>query len=241
MKKLMFGLLAIVGFTAIISWKDWENIQGSGNLKKETREVGSFSGIESRGSMNVVISYGNSNQITVEADDNLLPLIETKVDGKNLVIKSKDKTGFSTKNKITIAVQMKAIDKLSVSGSGNINGNGNFDGSNSQMSVSGSGNIKLGFLSFDKLSTSISGSGNIKLTDGKINSVDASISGSGQMDAVDVPCNNVIAHISGSGGMKITANNSIEARISGSGSIHYKGNATNVIAKTSGSGKVVKM
>src|SRR5947207_3116131 len=118
MKKLMFGLLAIVGFTTLSSWKGWDNIQGSGNLKKETREVGNFSGIESRGSMNVIITYGSSNQITVEADDNLLPLIETKVDGKNLVVKSKDKTGFSTKNKITVNVQMKTIDKLAVSGSG---------------------------------------------------------------------------------------------------------------------------
>lgn len=241
MKKSMFGLLAIVGFTALLSWKGWENIQGSGNLKQETREVGNFSGIESRGSMNVVISYGSSSQITVEADDNLLELIETKVEGKNLVVKTRDKIGFSTKNKITVNVQMKTIDKLAVSGSGSVIGNGNFDGGNTKMSVSGSGNIKLGFSSFDKLEFSISGSGNIKLTDGKLGSVDAGISGSGQLDAADIPCNNVVAHISGSGGMKITANNSIEAIISGSGSIHYKGSATNVVAKTSGSGRVVRM
>ena len=71
MKKLMFGLLAIVGFTTLISWKGWDNIQGSGNLKKETREVGNFSGIESRGSMNVVITYGSSNQITLKGDESL--------------------------------------------------------------------------------------------------------------------------------------------------------------------------
>ncbi len=89
MKKLLFVLFAFISANSFA--QKWETIKGNGQVKKETREVSNFTSLSSQGSMNVQISYGNSNSIVVEADENLLPYIETTVENGKLLIKAKEK------------------------------------------------------------------------------------------------------------------------------------------------------
>lgn len=239
MKKLLFVLFS---FISICSFSQWHQIKGNGNVKKETREVSGFTGVALSGSMNVQLSYGSSNTITIEADENLLPYIETKVEDGILQVKSKDKMGgFSSRNKLIVYVSLTKLTELKVSGSGNITGNGDFsnDGK-TNVSVSGSGSIDVGMNSFNETNVAISGSGNVTLKGKSTNNIDATISGSGNIDCSEVACNDVFAHVSGSGNIKVYANKSIDAKVSGSGNIYYKGSATNLNLKSSGSGKIIK-
>ena len=234
-------LLALFTFISICSFAQWETIKGSGNVKKETREVSGFTGIALSGSMNVELAYGDSKTITVEGDDNILPYIETKVEDGVLQIRSKNKTGFKTRAKLMVYVSMTKVAELRVSGSGNITGSGNFsnDGK-TNVSLSGSGNINVELNSFNETKIAISGSGNVTLKGKSTNNIDATISGSGNIDCSDIECNDVFAHVSGSGNIRVYANKSIDARVSGSGNIYYKGSATSLSLKSSGSGKIIK-
>lgn len=239
MKKLLFFFFALISLYSYS--QPWETIKGNGQIKKETREVGAFTSLSSGGAIDVQISYGNSNSISVEADENLLPYIETSVENGKLTIKPKKNVNFKTNSKMAVSVSMIKITSLQQSGSGNITGNGAFtNGDKTDISISGSGNIKLGFDSFKDLDLSLSGSGNINLNGKETNSITARISGSGSIDCSNISSNDVNASISGSGNIKVIANNSIDAKISGSGNVYYKGNATNVKTKTAGSGKVLK-
>jgi len=238
MKKLL-SILFI--FITVSSFAQWETITGNGNVKKETREVAGFEGVALSGNMNVQLAYGNSNTITVEGDENLLPYIETRVEDGVLQVRTKNKTGIKSKNKLMVYVSLTKITELRVSGSGNITGNGDFsnDGK-TDIAVSGSGNINVGINSFNETRIAISGSGNVTLKGKSTNNIDATISGSGNIDCSDVACNDVFAHVSGSGNIKVYANKSIDAKVSGSGNIYYKGSATNLNIKSSGSGKIIK-
>lgn len=241
MKKLFFAFFALVAIVSFCSFSPWETITGNGNLKKEIREASGFTGISLSGSMNVEMAYGNSNSITVEGDENLLPYIETKVENGNLVIKTKDKVRLRTENKLVVHVSLTKLSNLKLSGSGNINGSGDFSNDNSTtIAVSGSGNINVGINSFAETRIAISGSGNIVLKGNHTNNIDASVSGSGNIDCSNITCNDVLAHVSGSGDIKVYANKSIDAKVSGSGNIYYKGSATNLTIKSSGSGKIIK-
>lgn len=238
MKKLLFALFALITFS---SYSQWQTITGNGNVKKETREVSGFTGVSLSGNMNVQLAYGTSNNITVEGDENLLPYIETKVEGCKLVVKSKDKVGLKSRNKLMVYVSLTKLTELRVSGSGNISGTGDFtnDGK-TNISVSGSGNINVGMNSFNETKIAVSGSGNVTLKGKSTNNIDATISGSGNIDCSNVVCNDVFAHVSGSGNIRVFANKSIDARVSGSGNIYYKGSASNINLKSSGSGKIIK-
>lgn len=240
MKKLLIAFFVFLSFNSFA--QRWETIRGNGQLKKETREVSNYTSLASQGSMDVTIAYGNFHSIVVEADENLLPYIETSVENGKLTIKSKKGVNLKSNSKMIIHVSMAKINSLQQSGSGNIEGSGAFtsDGK-TDISVSGSGNLKLDFDSFKNLDLSISGSGNVDLKGGNTNSLSAKISGSGNIDCSTVSSKDVDAKISGSGNIKVYASNSIDAKISGSGNVFYKGSAQNISSKVAGSGKVMKM
>ncbi len=240
MKTFLLFATAFLSLSA--SAQRWQNIKGSGNIKKESRETGAFTGLLLQGPMDVEISYGKDNKITIEADDNLLPYIETNVENNKLIIKTKKNIGINSRSKLVVHVYMTNISTLQLSGSGNIDGSGDFSNNGkTDIGISGSGNIKLRFERFDELELGLSGSGNIDLKGKTVNSITASLSGSGNIECSDLVTNDVFAKISGSGNIKVNAQKSIDAKISGSGNVYYKGTASNINTKKSGSGEVVKM
>ena len=81
----------------------------------ETRDVSAFTKIESGGSADITVTIGEKQSLTIEADDNILPLIETKVNGDKLTIGSHD--SYSPKTDIKITITVPALDSASVHGS----------------------------------------------------------------------------------------------------------------------------
>ena len=241
MKKILIALFALVSVTAYA--QPWQTIRGNGVTKKETRTVTEYTSLSSHGSINVEISYGNSNTVQIEADENLLPYIETKVENGKLTVGSKKNVNLKSKSKMIVYVTMNKINSLQLSGSGNINGEGAFSNSGkTSIGVSGSGNINLKFDSFNELDLAVAGSGNMDLkSKGSTTNISAAISGSGNIDCSEVSTNDVDAKISGSGNVKVFASHAIDAKISGSGNVFYKGNASDISSKIAGSGKVLKM
>ena len=124
MKKLLIALFVLISVSSFA--QPWETIKGNGQIKKETREVSNYTSLASQGSMNVQIAYGNSNSVVVEADENLLPYIETSVENGKLTIKSKKNVNLKSSSKMVVHVSMTTINSLQLSGSGNIKvGSGN--------------------------------------------------------------------------------------------------------------------
>ena len=240
MKKLLICLLALISTQSFAA--GWETITGNGNLKKETRSASGYTGVLSAGSMNVQVAYGNSNTITVEADENLLPYIETSVEDGNLVIKTKKGYNLKSKLKLMVNVSLTKVTALKVSGSGNLTGDGAFSNSGkTDIGISGSGNIRFGFDNISELTVGIAGSGNIDLKGKNANNIAASISGSGNIDCSDVQANDVFAKVSGSGNIRVHSTKSIDAKVSGSGNVYYKGSPNSITSKASGSGKIIKV
>lgn len=234
---MVIGLL--VSLNSMAQW-NWFKVEGNGVHKKETREVGSFTGVVSSGSWDVVLTYGNSSSIQIEGDENLLPYIETVVENGKLNIKTRKKNNIRSKNKIVAHVSISQIKGLYLSGSGDIIGKGDFAyAGTTNVAVSGSGSIKLDFDRFSQIDASVSGSGSITLK-GKAEEIEARISGSGNINCTEVVSDDVIAHVSGSGNIRVHANTSVDARISGSGNIYYTGDAKSVRTHKAGSGRVVK-
>lgn len=240
MKKILVASFALISVAAFARW-GWEKLEGNGVLRKERREVSAFTALSSKGSIDVALSYGSSNTIEVEADENLLPFIETTVDGGKLTVKFKDNKSYSTRNPVKVTVQMTRVEGLSVSGSGDITGDGAFTNEGtSKFSVSGSGSIDIGYSKFGNVEAAISGSGDIRLKNGTARRLDAVISGSGKVDANKSSYEDVTAKISGSGHVKAKANNSVDAKIAGSGNVYYTGAATKVSSHAAGSGKLIR-
>jgi hypothetical protein len=128
--------------------------------------------------------------------------------------------------------------KLSVSGSGDLVLRGKCG--NVESAVSGSGDINLNVNISDRADFSISGSGKV-IASGTAKKLEVGITGSGKVLASGFQVLSCLARISGSGDLEIHVIEELDARISGSGTVTYKGDPSHVNSNASGSGSVRKM
>lgn len=140
----------------------------------------------------------------------------------------------------SLQIELEASGELEadVSGSGYIDLKGSCRSFNSD--ISGSGKVMMSTTIKEKASFGISGSGKVEAS-GTANEVKAVISGSGRVYAANLETEKCEVRISGSGDVQINVKSELDANISGSGSVSYKGNPNHVNSHASGSGHVRKM
>jgi hypothetical protein len=125
-----------------------------------------------------------------------------------------------------------------VSGSGDLYVKGKCRSFNSD--VSGSGKVNMALSIAETADMGVSGSGKIEAS-GSAANVKASISGSGKVLAANLETDRCEVRISGSGDVEINVKNELDANITGSGTVSYKGNPGKVNSHATGSGRVSKM
>jgi hypothetical protein len=171
----------------------------------------------------------------VETHENMVPGISTTV--RDGIWNIRFFECFDRYDKFDIFISVPELNFATLSGSGNISGEGAFETERFDAAISGSGNINLEVFA-NVVDTDISGSGNITMA-GQTDQLLAFISGSGNIFAFDLESNNCQVGISGSGNCEVFVNNQLDVQISGSGSVRYKGNPPVVNSRITGSGSVI--
>ena len=207
----------------------------------EKREVPSFSGISLHVPGTLHVKQGDKQSVEVVAKQSTLEELITEVKGRELVIR------FAAKNyiwkdfvpgKIEIFVTVPEVDKLNLSGSGNIQNDGPIKSRILDLSVSGSGDISLDDLTAERIKTMTSGSGDISLAGPEeADDLSVNISGSGDYKGLDFKVKDVNVRIAGSGNAGVYAEKNLNVRVAGSGDVTYKGNPS-IDQSVVGSGKV---
>lgn len=212
------------------------------SAQKRNVDVGSFTELSLGIPGKVYLKQGAKEKVEIDCDDDLFEKIEFEMSGDRLKIKKEGSYNWRDgwrNSDVTVYVTMRTIEGISVSGSGDLEGEGTFEVEDIDLAVSGSGDMEVS-LNADDMEMRISGSGSIRLS-GNAKDTEARISGSGRVKAEDLTVETFDASISGSGSCYITVTEELEARISGSGSVYYAGNPKRVNSNSSGSGKVRKM
>jgi hypothetical protein len=207
----------------------------SSRVVEEERQFSGFTGVSLRGVGKLLIEQGDNQGLRVEAEDNIIPYLETDLEGQMLVIGTKSGVRLRPTRPIIFRVTVREIDEIAVSGSGDAEGTGLRAGALS-ITVSGSGHVSLSGLEAVGLRVKISGSGNVEVS-GKVERQTLTVSGSGEYRARDLASDGADVRISGSGSATIQVSDSLDAAISGSGSVRYAGNPT-VQSTVTGSGSV---
>ncbi|WP_143305043.1 head GIN domain-containing protein [Chitinophaga vietnamensis] len=244
MKIRLFLCQATVLFAAIAMFSSCNvvgqfRVKGSGNVIKEERKISSFHRLKVDGSMNVELSQGDTKAV-VEADDNIVPVIELVNDGNGtLTVRFKRNTSISTHHDITVYLTSNEVDDIALAGSGDLKFNNKFSSKEDvKISLTGSGNVN-GAIAAPAVKASISGSGNIHIS-GETRDVNVSIAGSGDFFGEELMAENASVKIMGSGDARVHASVKLDAKIAGSGDVKYKG-TPQVSSSVAGSGTVQKI
>jgi hypothetical protein len=220
---LAFAAATLVCAPASAGWSfgNGEQVKGNGKIMRQTRKVGSFSGLAMALPGKVEVRTGGTEGVTIETDDNLLPLIETVVEDGTLKLRNKDKVNIQTRN-LRIVVQAREIERIGLAGSGNIDAD-RVNGAKVRLDVGGSGTLTVGKVEGESIGITLSGSGDLKVADGSARSLSASIGGSGTVDLARVRVDKASVTVAGSGDATLWVRDTLGMTIAGSGDVSYYG------------------
>ena len=220
---------------------DMQAIKGNGNIVNKEIAISDYTEIEVSEMAEIVYEQQTVREpyLQINVDDNILPLLDIRVDNNKLIIKSKDNNNLQP-SRFKIYTNSNNLGKISLTGSGEIHLKGEVNSKNLKIEVAGSGDIVADSLYCDRFDMSVAGSGTARLK-GASNKSTFSIAGSGDIKGYNFSVHELVTSIAGSGDVQITVGKSLKASIAGSGSVRYQGNPENVDTEVSGSGEIKKV
>ena len=248
MKKMLFFLaVAAMAVSCIINigggssvWVGEYTEEGIDHT--EVREVGHFRAVASSLPANVYYVQADKQEVRVESTEELAPKVLTTVEDGKLSLKLE--SGRYPKLILRVVVSSPDIEKLSVSGSGNLFHEGVLHASGSlALKVSGSGDMVMGEIDSRDFTVQCSGSGSIRADRLACDDFDGKVSGSGNVRMGSISCDDFETGVSGSGDFfvdKLTSTGGASVRVSGSGNVRLSEVAVdgNMDLKTGGSGDI---
>lgn len=191
-----------------------KGIRGSGNVITETRNVPKFTGIDTGGAISLEVVAQKSQNVEIETDDNLMPLITTEVHGDKLYINNTQKINWNSRIKVRISV-----DQLE------------------SLNISGASKAVVSDVKTSDFKVYVSGASKVQI-DGEATNLDADSSGASKIDAENFRVASAKADASGASKITVFASERVDANASGASKISYAGNPANVTKKASGASKV---
>lgn len=208
---------ALAGCSVSTRFGGGEQVVGSGARKTERRDVAEFSRLVVEGAYRVEVTCGGPRSVEIEADDNLLALIKTDVDGGRLRIHS-DNRGMKTETMPRVRIGVENL---------------------SEVSIPGASDFSLEGLDNDAFKLNVEGASKFRAA-GDTSKLDISLNGAGLVDARELRAERVNVVTNGAGTVTVRASDSLDATVNGVGTIDYYGDPKTVNPKVNGIGRITK-
>jgi hypothetical protein len=238
MKKtpFLFITLSVILNGCIINGWD-TSISGNGNVVDEIRDERGFTGVHVSSGIDVYLSEGEEFQVRVEADENLLEVIETEVRGDVLEVGT-DRVNIRRARSKKVYVTLPELESLKISSAGDCEGQTRFHCDDLRLSISSAGDLSIE-VEADEINLDISSSGDARMK-GSANLLDATLSSAGDLDAWDLEARVVDVSVSSAGDARVFATEEISMNASSAGNIYYRGDAKVVHSNKSSAGDIIK-
>ena len=189
-------------------------IRGSGTRKSEKKEVPAFKAIETGGAFDVEITCQKPQSVEIEADDNLLPLLETDVSDGVLHVGMKQ--NYHSQKLISVRIAVPDLNRITISGAGTARVTGV---KNENFVINSTGAAKIE-------------------AKGETKAVEIRNSGAGLIDAHELRSSKAEVNLSGAGQAEVYASEQLDVTISGVGRVTYAGQPKVINKNISGIGTV---
>lgn len=187
--------------------------RGSGTVIRESPDVSGFNEVVLQGSGEVMVTVDGTEALTIEAEDNIMPLLTSEVSNSRLELGAESAISPTKGIRYTISA-------ASLVG----------------VTVSGSGDIMVSGIDETSFAVVINGSGKVEAT-GTTGNLTVMVSGSGNYDGATLVAAVGEVKVSGSGKALVNATDFLDVNISGSGNVDYIGDPE-LSSSVSGSGDI---
>ncbi len=210
-------------------------IKGNNNVVSEDRTISSdFDAIKVQQGITLHLTQGNSTEISVEADENIIDLLITEVKNNELKIYF-EKNVYRAKAR-NVFLSASTINKIKASSGASVKSENTFQTTSLDLDASSGSSIKVYVNAADITSETSSGA-TIKVY-GKSKTFSGKASSGSSIDADELEV--IDAYVKASSGANINVNVSgkLTAKASSGGDIDYEGSPTNINKDTSSGGSV---
>jgi Putative auto-transporter adhesin, head GIN domain len=195
-----------------------KQLVGSGHVITSPRAVGSFVGVELQGAAELNVVVGGRTAVSVRGDDNIVKIVDTTVRRGMLVI-SEHNRSFTTHVPLTVTVTTPVLDTAT---------------------LAGAGTMRIERIRSARFTATFGGAGWLELA-GRTRNLVLTLSGAGSADAVNLEAQSATVVVAGTGTARVTARRTLDATVSGTGTIIYGGGAPVVRTHISGTGTIGKV
>lgn len=212
-------------------------IRGSRVVVSEDRNINSdFESIKVQQGINLYLTQGNSTEISVEADDNIMDLLMTEVNNNELkiyfeknVYKAKARNVYLTTNDIS---------KIRASSGAMVKSENTLTANTLDLDASSGSSMKI-YVNANEVTSECSSGADIDVF-GKTESFSARASSGSSIDADELESQNAIAKASSGANIDLNVSEKLTAKASSGGDIDFSGNPKEVNKDTSSGGSVSK-
>jgi hypothetical protein len=213
-------------------------IEGSGNKTTQTRPAGGFDRVELYGVGRLIVRQTGTESLTIEGDDNIVPVIKSDVSGGTLRIGLENNQNIRPRVPLVFNVTANVLSGLYLSGAGSVEAD-DIRADDFETRLSGAGSTHLGNLTAASLKVVLSGAGDFTLS-GNTSTQEVTLTGAGSYRAGDLLSRNASVRASGAGSATVRVSDHLNASLSGVGSIRYYGSPM-VQQHKSGVGSITKI
>lgn len=175
--------------------------------------------------------------LEVEASKSIIPLVDIKVKGKTLHIKSRESIN---PGRLVVYTNSPTLKYVEAKGASSVSISGASGEKVLKLELKGTGNIHTENLMYEKTEAKLEGSGNITLA-GESDKAKYEINGNGNISAENMLVKELECKIKGTGNMLVNAIDKMSIDVSGKGDISYNGDPQITRQKIKGAGSVRKI
>ncbi|NLP58248.1 head GIN domain-containing protein [Lutibacter sp. B1] len=210
-------------------------IRGNGDVITEDRTISSdFEAIKVQQGINLYLTQGNSTNINVEADENIIDLLITEVRNNELKVYF-EKNVYRAKARNVYLTTAK-ISKIKTSSGAFVKSENTLQVNTLDLDSSSGSSIKVNVIA-DEITSSTSSGADIDIY-GKTKLFSANASSGSTIDADKLETVDAFAKASSGANIDVNVSGKLTAKASSGGDVDYEGNPTDVNKDTSSGGSV---
>ena len=208
-------------------------VSAAAQARTQEFDVGAFNAVSVASGIRATVDVGPRRPVRVEADDDVLALLDVRVEGDELHVGFKPNTRWAGERRVRVTIQTPELRAVSASGGADVRATVT-RGDDAAIAASGGSTVQVRGVDSARLHVAASG-GSVLDVRGVADMLELQLSGGSRLHGRDLEVKDVDVQASGGSEADLRGDGRIRGNLSGGSQMHVRGKATARVNATGGS------